>query len=40
MANRDGRRREGKSILEKRKLKRERQQAATVKVRKRLGASS
>lgn len=40
VANRDGRRRQGRSIHEKRRLKREKQQTATVKVRKRLGASS
>jgi hypothetical protein len=39
MANRDGRKREGRSILEKRRLKREKQQTATMKVRKRIGAS-
>jgi hypothetical protein len=40
MANRDGRKREGKSILEKRRLKREKQESTAVKLRKRLGASS
>jgi hypothetical protein len=39
MANRDGRKREGMSVLEKRRLKREKQQTATIKVRKRMGAS-
>jgi hypothetical protein len=40
MANRDGRKREGRSILEKRRLKREKQQPAMMKVRKKMGASS
>jgi hypothetical protein len=40
VANRDGRKREGRSILEKRRLKREKQQPAMVKVRKPMGASS
>ena len=35
MANRDGRKRGGKSILEKRRLKREKQAANTVRIRKR-----
>ena len=38
MASRDGRGREGTSILEKRRHERETHQATTVKVRKRLGA--
>lgn len=39
MANRDGRKREGRSVLEKRRDKREKQQATTVRARKTRRAS-